>query len=82
LGPGTGRYSPLVGKDSYIVVMDTTIDEVPASFSEGRPRGPGNSPKSAVREFLGQCNRFEVDRTLDAKLLISAARGGVLRCIE
>jgi cephalosporin hydroxylase len=73
-------YAPLVTAGSYIIVMDTTLDEVPAGFAGDRPWGPGNSPKSAVRAFLAECNRFEIDRTFDSKLVISAAREGFLRC--
>jgi cephalosporin hydroxylase len=74
-------YSPLVSKDSYAIVMDTTLDEVPAGFGpDDRPWGPGNNPKTAVQAFLRECDRFEVDVSYDAKLVISAARGGFLRC--
>jgi cephalosporin hydroxylase len=75
-------YSHLVGKGSYIVVMDTTIEDTPSGFFQDRPWGPGNSPKSAVHEFINECDRFEVDRTMDAKLLISVAYEGFLRCIK
>lgn len=75
-------YSHLVGKGSYIVVMDTTVENTPPGFFQDRPWGPGNSPKSAVRAFLRECDRFEVDRTMDAKLLISVAYEGFLRCIK
>jgi cephalosporin hydroxylase len=75
-------YSPLVSEGSYVVVMDTTLDEVPPGFAgDDRPWGPGNSPKSAVQAFLRESNRFEVDTTFDDKLIISAARGGFLRCV-
>jgi cephalosporin hydroxylase len=73
-------YSHLVGKDSYVVVMDTTIEDTPPGFFKDRPWGPGNSPKSAVWAFLKESDRFEVDRTMDAKLLISVASEGFLRC--
>jgi cephalosporin hydroxylase len=75
-------YSPLVGKGSYLIVMDTLIEDLPADSYPGRPWGKGNNPKSAVREFLGRNRRFEVDRQLEARLLFSAAPEGYLRCIE
>jgi cephalosporin hydroxylase len=75
-------YSHMVGKGSYIVVMDTTIEDTPPGFFQDRPWGPGNSPKSAVHAFINECDRFEVDRTMDAKLLISVAYEGFLRCIK
>jgi cephalosporin hydroxylase len=75
-------YSPLVGKGSYIVVMDTTIEDAPAGFFQDRPWGPGDSPKSAARAFIKETDRFEVDRTMDSKLLISVAYEGFLRCVK
>ncbi len=75
-------YSPLVHKGGALVVMDTLIEDLPASFFPDRPWRPGNSPKSAVRAFLAHNRRFEVDREMDAKLLISACPEGYLRCVE
>lgn len=75
-------YSPLVRKGGALVVMDTLIEDLPASFFPDRPWKPGNSPKSAVREFLTENRRFEIDREMDAKLLISACPQGYLRCVE
>jgi cephalosporin hydroxylase len=75
-------YSHLVNKGGYIVVMDTTIEDTPPGFFPDRSWGPGNSPKSAVRAFMKESDRFEVDGGMDAKLLISVAREGFLRCIK
>lgn len=75
-------YSPLVGKGSYLVVFDTLLEHLPPAFSAGRPWGPGNGPLSAIREFLAENRRFVVDDDLDAKLQITVAPGGFLRCVE
>ena len=75
-------YSPLVPRDSYLVVMDTVIEEMPVDFFPDRPWTRGNNPKTAVEEFLKRNDRFEVDRDIDDKLLMSVARGGYLRCIR
>jgi len=75
-------YSPLVTRGSYLIVFDTVIEEMPADFFPDRPWGPDNNPKTAVREFLRTNDRFEVDRQLEAKLLITVAPGGYLRCIK
>ena len=75
-------YSPLVKKGSYLIVMDTLIEDVPDNFFPDRPWGVGNSPKSAVAEFMKINDRFEVDTALDAKLSISVAPGGYLKCIK
>jgi cephalosporin hydroxylase len=65
-----------------VIVFDTVIEEMPADFFPDRPWGPDNNPKTAVREFLKTNDRFEVDRQLEAKLLITVAPGGYLRCIK
>jgi cephalosporin hydroxylase len=75
-------YAPLVPKGSYAVVFDTLIEDLPASFSTGRPWGPGNNPKTAVNAYLDECPRFVADDEIDAKLLISVAPKGYLRCVQ
>lgn len=75
-------YSPMVPCGSYLIVMDTSIDDMPAGSFPDRPWGKGNSPRTAVRDFLGRNRRFAVDTELENKLLITVAPGGYLRCIE
>lgn len=75
-------YSPLVGRGSYLVVFDTLVDDMPPDMFSDRPWGPGNNPKTAVRAFLKTSERFEVDRDLQSKLLITVAPEGYLRCIK
>jgi cephalosporin hydroxylase len=75
-------YSPLVTAGSYAIVMDTIIEELPEDFFPDRPWGPGNNPRTAVGEFLRTTDRFEIDREMEAKLLITLAPGGYLRCVK
>ena len=75
-------YSPLVTRDSYLVVFDTVIEEMPEDFFPDRPWGKGDNPKTAVDEFLRSTDRFTVDEEYDGKLLITVAPGGYLRCIK
>jgi cephalosporin hydroxylase len=75
-------YSPMVRHGSYLVVMDTVVEEMPADFFPDRPWGRGNNPRTAVAEFLTRNDRFEVDCDIDGKLLMSVARGGYLRCVK
>ena len=72
-------YAPLVTLESYIVVFDTLIEDMPADLIQDRQWGPGNNPKTAVRAYLAEDHRFEIDGDLEAKLLITAAPGGWLR---
>lgn len=73
-------YSPLVGADSYLVVLDTVVEDLPDDLYPGRPWSPGNSPRSAVNAFLHESGRFEVDTELEKRLAITTAPGGFLRC--
>ena len=75
-------YSPLVTKGSYAVVFDTVVEEMPPDFFPDRPWGKGNNPRTAVEQFLATNDRFVVDRAIDAKLLITVAPGGYLRCMR
>jgi cephalosporin hydroxylase len=75
-------YSRLVGRGGYIVVCDTVIEEMPDDLFPDRPWGRGNNPRTAVRQFLETTDRFEVAGEIDAKLLITVAPGGHLRCIK
>lgn len=74
-------YGPLVTRGSYLIVLDTLIEDMPAEFFSGRPWGKGNNPKTAVHEFLAGTKRFEIDAAIPAKLLLTTAPDGYLRCI-
>lgn len=75
-------YSPLVHKDGYVVVFDTSIEDMPEDFYPDRPWSPGNSPRTAVHDFLAANDRFEIDREIENKLLITVAGEGFLRCVR
>ena len=72
-------YAPLVTEGSYCVVFDTVIEDIPAD--ENRPWGPGNSPKSALYEYLKSHSEFVIDKNINEKLLISVAPDGYLKRI-
>lgn len=72
-------YAPLVTPNSYIVVFDTLIEDMPADLTQDRPWGIGNNPKTAVHAYLAEDDRFEIDRDLESKLLITVAPDGWLR---
>jgi cephalosporin hydroxylase len=75
-------YSPLVKKGSYLVVLDTIIEDMPANFYTNRPWDKGNNPKTAVWEFLKENDRFIVDKEIENKLLITVAPDGYLKCLK
>jgi cephalosporin hydroxylase len=72
-------YAPLTSLGSYCVVFDTIIEDLPAETFPDRPWGPGNSPKTAVWEFLKTHSEFEIDKNIEHKLLITVAPDGYLR---
>lgn len=75
-------YSHLVTKGSYLVVFDTIIEDMPENFFPDRPWDKGDNPKTAVWEFLKTNDRFEIDREIQNKLLITVAPDGYLRCLK
>lgn len=72
-------YAPLASKGSYCVVFDTVVEDMPRELSGDRPWGPGNNPKTAAREYLKTHPEFEIDRSIQHKLLITVAPDGYLK---
>jgi cephalosporin hydroxylase len=75
-------YAPLTSFGSYCVVFDTVIEDMEAELSANRPWAPGNSPKTAVWEYLKTHKEFEIDKSIDNKLLITVAPDGFLKRIS
>jgi cephalosporin hydroxylase len=71
-------YAPLTSVGSYCVVFDTIVEDVPADMYPDRPWGPGDNPKTAVREYLKTHKEFEIDRSIQHKLVITVAPDGYL----
>ena len=75
-------YADLVTVGSYCVVFDTVIEYMPEGTYPDRPWNPGNSPKSAIDEFLINNSNFDIDRDINNKLLISVAHDGYLKKVS
>ena len=75
-------YAPLTSKDSYCVVFDTIIEDMPADMFPDRPWAPGNNPKTAVWEYLKTHPEFEIDKSIQHKLLITVAPDGYLKRVS
>jgi cephalosporin hydroxylase len=76
-------YGPLVTGGCYLVVADTILghlaaDQTPRNRSKVWLRG--NEPLSALKAYLEETDRFEVDPVLNGKLILSSSPGGYLRC--
>ncbi|MDH4316976.1 MAG: cephalosporin hydroxylase family protein [Desulfobulbaceae bacterium] len=75
-------YAPLVSVGSYCIVFDTLIEDMPAEMFPDRPWRPGDNPKTAVWEFLKTHSDFEIDKSIQHKLLITVAPDGFLKRID
>ena len=74
-------YNKFVSKDSYLIVFDTIVEDMPESMYD-RPWDVGNNPKTAVWDFLKKNHDFQIDKNIDNKLLISVAPEGYLKRIK
>lgn len=84
-------YAPLTSVGSYCCVFDTVIEDLPAEISAGKPWAHGNSPKTAVWEYLsrlkdgrskglkGEAMVFAVDKIVESKLIMTNAPDGYLQ---
>lgn len=75
-------YAPLTSVGSYCVVFDTFVEDVPADVFQNRPWHPGNSPKTAVWEYLKTHPEFEIDKSIQHKLLITLVPDGYLKRVR
>lgn len=75
-------YAPFVTKDSYLVVFDTIVEDMPDNYLPGRPWKKGDNPKTAVWDFVKEHPEFEIDHSIDNKLLISVAPEGYLKRVK
>lgn len=76
-------YAGLVSVDSYCIVFDTFVEDMPADHVwTDRPWGKGNNPKTALREWLQSHPEFEIDHSIDDRLLVTSAPDGFLKRVS
>jgi cephalosporin hydroxylase len=75
-------YAPLTSVGSYCVVFDTIVEDMPADMFPDRPWGPGDNPKTAAWEYLKTHPEFEIDKSIQHKLLITVAPDGYLKRVN
>ena len=75
-------YAPHVTKGQFLVVSDTICEDIPKQEHRPRPWGPGDNPKTALRAYMKDSDRFEVDPYVNGKLLLSYSPEGYCRCIK
>ena len=72
-------YADLVSINSYIIVFDTVIDSLPDESWPDRDWHCGNSPNSALQLWLKTNPGFQIDHSIDNKLLLSVAPAGFVK---
>lgn len=84
-------YADLASIESYCVVFDSIVEDMPEDMFPDRPWAPGDNPKTAIRQFLSELEaagwktengnplKFERDRQVEDKLLITVAPEGYLK---
>lgn len=75
-------YAPLTSVGSYCVTFDTIVEDMPADTFPDRPWSPGDNPKTAVWEYLKSHPEFEIDRSIQDKLLLTVAPDGYLKKVK
>lgn len=87
-------YAPLTSMESYCVVFDTVVEDLPESLYNDRPWSVGDNPKTAVFQYLKEIQdqkiiasdnqplNLEIDKSIDSKLLISVAPDGYLKRVR
>jgi cephalosporin hydroxylase len=85
------NYAPMVSVDSYLVVFDTVVEDLPSNLVKDRAWSAGNNPKTAVFEYIkeiygknsagidGEPLNFVIDKKIEDQLLITVAPSGFLR---
>ena len=75
----TGTQLTSVG--NYCVVFDTIFQAMPKEFFFDGPWGPSDNPKTAVWEYRKTHLEFQIDKSIQDKLLITVAPDGYLKRI-
>lgn len=72
-------YAPLVSLNSYCVVFDTFVEDMPPRFFQDRPWDVGNNPKTAVHKYLETHKEFKIDKLIENRLQVTVAPDGFLK---
>lgn len=75
-------YAQLTSIDSYCVVFDTVIEDLPDELSSDRPWNSLDNPKTAVWEYLKSNSNFEIDNEIENRILLSVAPDGYLKRVK
>jgi cephalosporin hydroxylase len=76
------NYASLVTIGNYCIVGDTIVEYMPEGAYVSRGWGRGNNPKNAVDLYLKENDLFEIDETIQNKLLITSCINGFLKRVK
>jgi cephalosporin hydroxylase len=75
-------YSKFVSKDSYLVVFDSFVEDMPKNFYPNRPWTVGDNPKTAIWEFVKKNKDFVIDKSIQDKIIVTCSPDGYLKKIN
>lgn len=71
--------APLLPSESLVLVADTIIEEMPDGYYSNRHWGRGNSPLTAIHEFVSSDSRFALEPAWNRRAVVTEFRDGILR---
>ena len=72
-------FKKFVSSGNYFVVFDTIIEFLENASWPERDWAKGNNPYTAVIDFLSQNKEFEIDKSIDDKIMFGVGPSGYLR---
>jgi len=75
-------YADLVSVGSYLILPDTFIEHFPKGYYKDRPWDVGDNPMTAMRQFLKEDDRFEIEKSLTHKAMIAEGIDGYLKRVR
>jgi cephalosporin hydroxylase len=78
-------YAPLVGLGHFLVCADTVLgflapEQTPVN--RAKIQYPGDEPLTALRTFLAEDDRFEMDPEINGKLIVASSPSGYVRRVR
>ena len=77
------HYGPMVTPECYLIVADTMLGHLEAGNAPTRRAKVlqrGDEPLTAMKAYLQETDRFELDEVMNGKMIFSSSFGGFLRC--
>lgn len=76
-------YATMTTVGSYCILPDTFIEFFPKGYyAANRPWDVGDNPYTAMKQYLGETDKFEIDKSLTSKAMITETIDGYLRRVR